>query len=75
VSIIRDRLPALRNRAFFASDLVLLPLCDRFAPRPRLSRWRQGRETLTVGRAGEVPFVVTLRRSRAAAILRERGPG
>jgi FlaA1/EpsC-like NDP-sugar epimerase len=27
VSIIRDRLPALRNRAFFASDLVLLPLC------------------------------------------------
>jgi FlaA1/EpsC-like NDP-sugar epimerase len=27
VSIIRDRLPALRNRAFFASDLILLPLC------------------------------------------------
>ena len=27
MSIIRDRLPALRNRAFFASDLILLPLC------------------------------------------------
>jgi FlaA1/EpsC-like NDP-sugar epimerase len=27
VSILRERLPALRNRAFFASDLVLLPLC------------------------------------------------
>ena len=27
MSILRKRLPALRNRAFFASDLVLLPLC------------------------------------------------
>jgi FlaA1/EpsC-like NDP-sugar epimerase len=27
VSFIRDRVPALRNRAFFASDLALLPLC------------------------------------------------
>ena len=27
MSILRKRLPALRNRAFFASDIVLLPLC------------------------------------------------
>ena len=27
MNFFRDRLPALRNRAFFASDLVLLPLC------------------------------------------------
>ena len=27
MSFIRDRLPALRNRAFVASDLALLPLC------------------------------------------------
>ena len=27
MSTLRKRLPALRNRAFFASDLILLPLC------------------------------------------------
>jgi FlaA1/EpsC-like NDP-sugar epimerase len=27
VSFLRDRLPALRNRAYFGSDLILLPLC------------------------------------------------
>ena len=27
MSFLRDRLPALRNRAYFGSDLILLPLC------------------------------------------------
>jgi FlaA1/EpsC-like NDP-sugar epimerase len=62
VSIIRDRLPALRNRAFFASDLVLLPLCAvvAFAARYDGLDAADVREMLQVFVLSAVPLKIAL---------------
>src|SRR5688500_3238284 len=62
VSIIRDRLPALRNRAFFASDLILLPLCAvvAFAARYDGLDSPQVRDMLRVFVLSGVPLKVAL---------------
>ena len=61
VSFIRDRLPALRNRAFFASDVVLLLAVRRRRVRRALRRARAGR------RRGATLRVFVLSRGAAQA--------
>jgi FlaA1/EpsC-like NDP-sugar epimerase len=62
VSILRAKLPALRNRAFFASDLVLLPLCAIVAFAARFDGLEAPgvRDMLRVFVLSAVPFKVLL---------------
>jgi FlaA1/EpsC-like NDP-sugar epimerase len=62
VSFLRDRLPALRNRAYFGSDMVLLPLCAAIAFAARFDGLDQPgvRQQLTVFVMSAVPLKLLL---------------
>jgi FlaA1/EpsC-like NDP-sugar epimerase len=62
VSFFRDRLPAVRNRAYFGSDLVLLPLCAVIAFAARYDGLSQSdvRGMLTVFVLTAVPLKLLL---------------
>ena len=62
MTLLRNRLPALRNRAFFVSDLVLLPLCAVIAFAARYDGLDAAavREALPVFVLSAVPLKVLL---------------
>ena len=62
MNLFRHRLPALRNRAYFGSDLVLLPLCAVTAFAARFDGLSQPdvRSTLTVFVLAAVPLKLLL---------------